>query len=199
MKHSKILMLLSMGIASMGLVACQSTQPKLAEKHDRSAKFEKKSHQADQARHEARKAKHKQRQQTVYALHSACDGKDVGSQTQVQVGERTWTGQCDLVFKPEAKRPIKSEKMREPKSKPAPYAAHTKVPRGEIISDEKRAELVKRYDQRLIQQQVRQQAVQNACQGQKVGQDIQLKLGDQQINGRCELRFKASPHSPTET
>ena len=60
----------------------------------------------------------------------------------------------------------------------------------EPLTDAQRAELTKKFDQRLAQHQANQNAMAQACQGQKAGTTIQLKMGEQTINGKCEVRFQ---------
>ena len=72
--------------------------------------------------------------------------------------------------------------------------------RGEPITDAKRAELTKQFDQRLAERQAKQQALFKACQGQTHGKTVQVKLNTQTINGKCEVRFQSKPtanHSPS--
>ena len=70
---------------------------------------------------------------------------------------------------------------------------------GAVMTDAERAERVKRYEQRLIQQQAKQKAIANACQGQKAGQSISLQIGQQQYAGSCQVVFKPSLNQATTT
>lgn len=60
----------------------------------------------------------------------------------------------------------------------------------ELLTDAKRAELTKQFDQRLAQHQAHQQVMLKACQGQPNGKAVQVKMGTYTINGKCEIRFQ---------
>jgi len=64
----------------------------------------------------------------------------------------------------------------------------------ETLTDAQRAEMVKKFDQRLARRQAQQQAMLQACQGKKDGAAAQIKLGDKMINGQCHVRFQ--PKAP---
>ena len=70
--------------------------------------------------------------------------------------------------------------------------------RGEPLTDAKRAELTKQFDQRLAERQAKQQAILKACQGKTDGSAVAIKVGEQQINGQCKVRFQPkAPVAPT--
>ncbi len=67
----------------------------------------------------------------------------------------------------------------------------------EPLTDAKRAELVKQFDQRLAERQAHQQAIAQACQAKANGTAVQIKSGERTIAGKCEVRF--IPNAPFKT
>ncbi len=66
--------------------------------------------------------------------------------------------------------------------------------RGEVLTDAQRAEMTKQYDQRLAQRQAHQQACAKPAKVKPMVKNVQVKLGDQQLNGQCLVRFQ--PNQP---
>lgn len=63
----------------------------------------------------------------------------------------------------------------------------------EPLTDAQRAELTKQFDQRLALRQAKQNAIAQACQGKANGTATQIILGEQTIQGKCEVRFQPKP------
>ena len=102
-----IKILLSLGFSAVVLTtftACQIhvTTP---EKHKMST-----SHM--QSPHPEHRGQHKVRDGRLYAqIRQACEGKAVGSQTEIRFKDKTLTGQCNLVFI--AKPLSKAERLKQ--------------------------------------------------------------------------------------
>ena len=200
MKAMTKIALISASVLSMGaLTACQSTSNVNEQKdHSRMMKHHEgqKQHRLTPEQREQFKAARAERMQLHKQIQQACDGKAAGSAVQIKAGDKTIDGQCKISFKPDHKgitgqrgefRSMRGEHrpMRGDVRQFKQHAAQTGA-----LTDAKRAELVKQYDQRLAQRQARQQAMANACNGKTTGQTVQIKLGDKSVNGQCSLRFK---------
>jgi hypothetical protein len=125
-----------------------------------------------------------------------CKGQAAGSKTQMQWRDQTITGQCQLVFIPESPTREQRLKHREHWQSSTPKM---RLQKDEILTDEKRASLVKEYDQRLIEQQARQKAISNACKGQSAGKTVSIQLAGNKQSGRCDLVFIPDRNNATTT
>ena len=189
--------LVSASLISMGaLTACQSTNtvqdkdgdhPRMMrdhhQKHERNMTPEQRE-QFQQARAE--------RQQIMRSMKTACESKAVGSAVQIKAGEKTINGTCVMLFTPdraEMKKMWLEHRTMQGEMKGMPMMQYH-----EPLTDAKRAELTKQYDQRLAQHQAHQQAMFKACQGKANGTAVQVKVGTQSMNGTCEVRFQ--PKAP---
>ncbi|WP_216937258.1 MULTISPECIES: hypothetical protein [unclassified Acinetobacter] len=187
--------LISASVLSMGaLTACQSTsnvssndQPHMMKHH------EGKKHHLSPEQREQFKAKRAERMQFAKQLQQACDNKAVGSAIQVKAGDKTIDGTCQMVFKADPKD-MKGQRgeYRGMKGEHHPMRADMRggMIRGAALTDAKRAELTQQFDQRLAQRQAQQQAMLQACQGKKDGTAVQIKIGEQTVNGKCLVRFQ---------
>ena len=197
--------LVGASVLSMGaLTACQSTStPKDAE-HGRMMK----QHHGDQDRRmspEQREHFKKMRieQRQVFAeMQKACDGKAVGSAVQVKAGDKAIDGTCTMTFNADHKAMKQEMKNARGEHKPMRGGEHRpmrgQMQRGEPLTDAKRAELTKQFDQRLAEGQAKQQAIMKACQGKTDGSAVAIKVAEQQINGQCKVRFQPkAPVAPT--
>ena len=190
--------LVGASVLSMGaLTACQSTNtvqdkdddhPRMMQdrhqKHERNMTPEQRE-QFQQARAE--------RKQMMKSIQTACDGKAVGSAVQIKAGEKTIAGTCVMQFTPdraEMKKMRREHRAMQGEMKGMPMMMRHDEP----LTDAKRAELTKQYDQRLAEHQAHQQAVFKACQGKANGTAVQVKVGTQSMNGTCEVRFQ--PKAP---
>ena len=161
----KILIASSVVVSAVLLTACQSQSAVQKPKPERMMKHQ----------HE-RMGKHHAQRGMQHAMAKACQGKAAGDKVEVALGKRTLQGQCEMVFMPKRDQNLKSNyKMTRPA---APVTG--------VLTDAKRAEMVKQFDLRLAQRQ----AIQTACQGKTVGQNIELKFAEKSISGQCVLKFK---------
>ena len=197
--------LVGASVLSMGaLTACQSTSTPKDAQHGRMMK----QHHGDQERHmspEQREHFKKMRieQRQVFAeMQKACDGKTVGSAVQVKAGDKAIDGTCTMTFNADRKAMKQEMKNARGEHKPMRGGEHRpmrgQMQRGEPLTDAKRAELTKQFDQRLAERQAKQQAIMKACQGQTDGSAVAIKVAEQQINGQCKVRFQPkAPVAPT--
>lgn len=200
MNHITKIALVSASLLSMGaLTACQSTnttkdtdQPQRmhSQKHDRNITPEQRE-QMQQIRAE--------RHEMMKQVKHACDGKIVGSTVQIKTGNQTIDGTCTTVFKADRKNMKETHGARGEhhamhRDKNRPMMMH----RDEPLTDAKRAELTKQFDQRLAERQAKQQAVLKACQGKADGTAVQFKVGTQTIDGKCKIRFQPKMPAPTQ-
>ena len=181
-------------IALGTLTACQSTN---SPKENVSTQKMHGKYDHEQRKH--MKKMHTEQREGMKKIKAACDGKAAGTATQVQIGDKTIEGTCNLVFKADRKD------FKDARAESKPMRGEHKPMQGEMrgkmgampsepLTDAQRAELTKKFDQRLAQHQANQNAMAQACQGQKAGTTIQLKMGEQTINGKCEVRFQ--PNKP---
>jgi hypothetical protein len=189
--------LISASVLSMGaLTACQSTSNVPNNDHSHMMKHHKgkKQHLTPEQR-EQLKAKRAERMQFAKQLQQACNNKAVGSAVQIKTGDKTIDGTCKMVFKADRKE-MKSHRGMKAEHHPMRADMRRGMMHGEVLTDAKRAELNKQFDQRLAQHQAHQQAMLQACQGKKDGTAAQIKMGEQTINGKCHVRFQptASPY-----
>lgn len=152
---------------------------------------------------EAFKARQAEHKQVFEQIKTACDSKAVGQSVQIKAGEKTVDGTCTIHFKADHKA-MKAEmqKMRaEQRAEHRPMQGNVRGPmhqqQREPLTDAKRAELTKQFEQRLAQRQAREQAIAQACQGQTHGKAVQIKIGEQTLKGQCEVRFQ--PKMPVTT
>lgn len=203
------IVLVTASVISMGaLTACQSTQgskddhqARMMDRQDRNQHHNKMSPE----QREEMKQMHAQRKQMREQIQKACDGKTVGQSIQVKVGQQNVDGTCNMVFKADRKAMKEMRKNFRPNDKMqqanaarpemtgemrrgAMYSAGMK--QNEVLTDAKRAELTKQFDQRLAQRQVQQQAIAKACQGQINGKTVEVKFGEQTVNGTCVVKFQ---------
>ena len=165
----KILIASGVVVSALVLTACQSQSTVQKPKPERMMKHQ----------HE-RMGKHHAQRGMQHAMAKACQGKAAGDKVEVALGKRTLQGQCEIVFMPKRDQNLKSNyKMTRPAT-----------PVTGVLTDAKRAEMVKQFDLRLAQQQAKQQAIQTACQGKTVGQNVELKFAEKSISGQCVLKFK---------
>lgn len=186
--------MLTTGLISMGaLTACQTTTAP----QDKDPRHFKAHHKQDRMTAEQRelyKQKRTERQQMFEQVKKACDGKAVGTAVQIKAGEKVINGSCKIHFK--ADRKDMKHMRGEHRSLQGQHhgvmrgeVRSFKQNRGEALTDAKRAELIKAYDQRLAQRQAQQQAMAKACVGQSHGKAVQIKVGEKMINGQCQVRF----------
>ena len=183
--------LISASVLSMGaLTACQSTSNVPNNDHPHMMKHHegKKQHLTPEQR-EQFKAKRAERMQFAKQLQQACDNKAVGSAVQIKAGDKTIDGTCKMVFKADRKE-MKSHRDMKAEHRPMRADMRRGMMHGEVLTDAKRAELTKQFDQRLAQHQAHQQAMLQACQSKKDGTAAQIKMGEQTINGKCHVRFQ---------
>ena len=189
--------LVSASLISMGaLTACQSTNtvqdkdgdhPRMMrdhhQKHERNMTPEQRE-QFQQARAE--------RQQMMRSMKTACESKTVGSAVQIKAGEKTINGTCVMLFTPD--RAEMKKMWREHRAMQGEMKGMYRMQHDEPLTDAKRAELTRQFDQRLAQHQAHQQAMLKACQGQPHGKAVQVKMGTHTLNGKCEVHFQ--PKAP---
>ena len=178
--------------AMLALSACQSTQP--THERDRHAmKMHEKNKNLTPEQRQQRQEMHEQRQQFVQAINTACDQKKSGDQVALTIGERSIQGQCKIQFYPD--RPTKKDAPREARPELRAQTDVKQAPRRQanaVMTDAERAELVKQYDLHLQQRQARQNAIAQACQGKNHGQAVEIKIGEQQMQGKCLVKFRAT-------
>lgn len=199
MKAMTKIIVLGASVLSMGaLTACQSTKHATSEDHPQMMKH----HQDYKGRHltaEQREQFKQMRAQLHKQMQQVCDNKAVGSTVQVKAGDKTVDGTCQISFKADRKD-MKAARVefRGMKGEHRPMRGDFRgaLNRGEALTDAQRAEMVKQFDQRLAQRQAQQKAVVQACQGKKDGAAVQLKIGEQIINGQCHVRFQ--PNAPVK-
>ena len=189
--------LVGASVLSMGvLTACQSTStvqdkdgdhPRMMRdhhpKHERNMTPEQRE-QFQQARAE--------RQQMMRSMKTACESKTVGSAVQIKTGEKTINGTCVMLFTPD--RAEMKKMWREHRTMQGEMKGMPMMQYHEPLTDAKRAELTKQYDQRLAEHQAHQQAMFKACQGKANGTAVQVKMGTHILNGKCEVLFQ--PKAP---
>ncbi|MCL6241976.1 hypothetical protein [Acinetobacter amyesii] len=197
MKQMTKMALIGASVLSMGaLTACQSTTAPKDNDHGRMMK----QHHGDQDRRmspeqrEHFKQMRAEQRQVFADMQKACNGKTTGSTVQVKAGEKNIDGTCTMVFKADRK----DMKKARGEHRPMRGDIRGQMQRGEPLTDAKRAELTKQFDQRLAERQAKQQAIMKACQGKTDGSAVAIKVGEQQISGKCELRFQPkAPVAPT--
>ncbi|OTG67335.1 hypothetical protein [Acinetobacter silvestris] len=119
----------------------------------------------------------------------ACDGKVVGETVQINTGDKTIIGSCNMVFKVDHKymREMRHE-LRHDNNRMM-YGHHDKQ-RMQEMTAEQRAQMKQQFEQKRTERQAKWEAIQQACVGQPNGQAIRVKMGDKSINGTCRVQFK---------
>jgi hypothetical protein len=190
--------LVGASVLSIGaLTACQSTNT-VKDKDSNHARMmhdhhQKHDHKMMPEQREQFQQTRAERQQMMKSIKIACDGKAVGSAVQIKAGEKTINGTCVMQFSPdraEMKKMRREHRAMQGEMKGMPMM----MQHDELLTDAKRAELTRQFDQHLAQHQVHQQAMLKACQGQPNGKAVQVKMGTHTINGKCEVRFQ--PKAP---
>ena len=196
--RSKIALITASVLSAGALTACQTTT---------SPNDAKGPHKFDGPRHERQmtpeqreqfKKRVEERKAFAEQIKKACEGQAVGQTTQVKIGDKTIDGTCVAHFK------IDRKDMKNLRDGHRPMKGEHRPMKGEFnkgphqnrepLTDAKRAELTQKFEARLAEKQQRQQAITKACQGQKVGQTVQIKVGDKTLNGQCQVRFQ--PKAP---
>lgn len=177
------------------LTACQSTNTtKNADRPERmhGGQYDRKAN-PDQREH--MKKMHGMQHEAMKQMKTACEGKASGTAVQIKLNNKTIDGTCTMTFKVDAKEMKKSRGERQSMQQPmhGDFRGNMGMTRGEPLTDAKRAELTKQFDQRLAQRQAQQQAIAQACQGKANGTATQIKVGEQTLNGKCEVRFQPKP------
>ena len=205
---SKIAIMTASVVSIGALTACQTTTaPKDAQAHQKfdGRHADRMDRKMSPEQREMFKARQAERKQVFEQIQKACDGKAVGQTVQLKVGEKAIDGRCNIYFKADHKD------MKQMRGEHRPMRGDVKamdMHRGdmnraqmqgsqhqrEALTDAKRAELTKQFDQRLAERQAREQTIAKACQGQSHGKAVQIKLGEQTVNGQCQVRFQ--PNAP---
>ncbi|OTG80856.1 hypothetical protein B9T33_07705 [Acinetobacter sp. ANC 5054] len=196
--------LISAGVLSMGaLTACQSTTAPKDADHGRMMKQHHGDHERKMSpeQREHFKEMRAEQRQVFTEMQKACDSKTVGTAVQVKAGDKAIDGTCVMTFKADRKAMKEARGEHKPmrgEHRPMRGDMQGHMQRGEPMTDAQRAELTKQFDQRLAQRQAKQQAIAKACQGKTDGTAVAFKVGEQQINGKCEVRFQPkAPVAPT--
>lgn len=183
--------LIGASVLSMGaLTACQSTantkdtdSSRMMKDHH--GKNERKMSPEQREQFKQTRTEHRELRKQIQTV---CDSKAVGTNIQVKAGGKTIDGTCAMTFKAEHKKLDKqSRDNHQPMRGELPKGDFK---RGEPLTDAQRAELTKKFDQRLAEKQAIQQAIAKACQGQKDGKVVQIKAGAQTLDGQCKVRFQ---------
>lgn len=195
--------LVSASVLSIGaLTACQSTNTVKDKDSDQARMMHGHQQKHDRKMTPEQREQFKQvraeRKQIGEQIKQACDGKAVGSAVQINAGDKTIAGTCVMTFKADhqAMKKMRAE-HHQMKGEHRPMRGDMngmRMQQGQPLTDAKRAELTKQFDQRLAERQAKQQAILKACQGQANGKAVQIKVGTQTINGKCEVRFQ--PKAP---
>ena len=202
MKQMTKMALIGASVLSMGaLTACQSTTAPKDNDHGRMMK----QHHGDHDRRmspeqrEHFKQMHAEQRQVFADMQKACNGKTTGSTVQVKAGDKSIDGTCTMVFNADRQDMKKARGEHKPmrgEHHPMRGDIRGQMQRGEPLTDAKRAELTKQFDQRLAERQAKQQAIAKACQGKTDGTAVAFKVGEQQINGKCAVRFQPNVVAP---
>lgn len=207
--------LVSASVLSIGaLTACQSTHTVKGKDSDHARMMhdhhQKHDHKMTPEQREQFQQTRAERKQVFEQIQKACDGKSVGQFVQIKAGDKTIDGTCSMRFKADRQDMKRMHKemmgmhgeMKGTQMKDGHHPMRgemkgmqgMRMQHGEPLTDAKRAELTKQFDQRLAQHQAHQQAMLKACQGQPNGKAVQVKMGTHTINGKCEVRFQ--PKAP---
>ena len=188
--------LVGASVLSIGaLTACQSTHTVKDKDNDHARMMhdhhQKHDHKMTPEQREQFQQARAERKQVFEQIQKACDAKAAGTAVQIKAGEKTINGTCVMQFNPDR---AEMKKMRREHRAMQGEMKGMGMQYGEPLTDAKRAELTKQFDQRLAQHQAHQQAMLKACQGQPNGKAVQVKMGTHTINGKCEVRFH--PRTP---
>lgn len=186
------------GVLSMGaLTACQSANTPKDIDHPQKMHGQKHDRNISPEQREEMKQMRAERQEVMKQIQQACDGKAAGAAVQVKAGDKTIDGTCTMVFRADKQARGEHKPMRgEHRPMRGDMQSPMHMQRGEPLTDAKRAELTKQFDQRLAERQAKQQAIAKACQGKANGAAVQIKAGAQTVNGKCEVRFQ--PNMPAQ-
>ncbi|TCM68120.1 hypothetical protein EC844_106103 [Acinetobacter calcoaceticus] len=202
---SKLALISFSVLAALTLSACQSTQStpvNSAEPQHRSGHHHDRSQMTD-AQKQHWQQQSAGRKQLFNQMQQACDGKKLGQNLQLQVADKTISGQCQLMFKPEARVGTElhtrqhqphTMRMQDQNQHPQGRDKHNQAPVDpQNMSAEQIQQRELRQQQfalRRAERQQKWQALQNACNGQTVGKNIQAQIGDKTLNGQCVVKFK---------
>ena len=199
---TKIALVGASALSIGALTACQSTNTVKDKDSDHARMMhdhhQKHDHKMTPEQREQFQQARAERKQVIEQIQKACDSKAVGTAVQVKAGDKTIDGTCVMTFKADHKaaKHMRGE-HRSMKGEHRPMRGDIngmQMKRGEPLTNAQRAELTKQFDQRLAERQAKQQAILKACQGQAHGKAVQLKVGAQSIDGKCEIRFQ--PKAP---
>ena len=188
--------LVSASVISIGaLTACQSTNTVKDKDSDHARMMhdhhQKHDHKMTPEQRKQFQQTRAERKQVFEQIQKACDNKAVGQSVQIKAGDKTIDGTCSMRFKADRQD---MKRMHKEMMGMHGEMKGMRMQHGEHLTDAKRAELTKQFDQRLAQHQAHQQAMLKACQGQPNGKAVQVKIGTHTINGKCEVRFQ--PKAP---
>lgn len=208
MKMTTKLGLISLSIFSVGaLSACQSTQSQsLDNNNDRHRHVQRTTEQKQQ--HQTQRT---ERRQAFAQMQKACDGKKMGENVQLQVGDKSIAGQCQMTFKPDHQaqsgHKVRSEHKTQSEHKgehQAEHGSHQKMHMAgktmqhqslEHMTPAQREQAKQQWSTKRAQHHAEWQALQKACDGQAAGKTIQAKMGDQLINGQCLVKFQPNENA----
>lgn len=183
MKAMTKIALITTGILSMGaLTACQSTQAPQTDKNSHSMMHGKHHHKMSPEQREKMQKMREQRKALHEQMQKACDGQAIGHNTQIQIGDKSIDGSCNLVFQPDHKAMGKMKHHMHHHQD-----SHMKM---KNMTDEQRAELKQKFEQKRAERKAQWQAIQQACAGQTAGKAIQVKFGEKMIDGQCVVKFQ---------
>ena len=195
MKMTTKLGLISLSIFSVGaLSACQSTQSQSLDNNERHRHAQLTAEQKQQ--HQTHRT---ERKQAFAQMQKACDGKKLGESVQLQVGDKSIAGQCQMTFKPDHQ--ARSEHQAEHGSHR--QMMHMERKNMENMTAAQREQVMQQFSTQRAQHRATWQALQKACDGQAPGKTIQAKMGEQLISGQCLVKFQPNEnamrtrHSPT--
>ena len=194
MKTMTKIALVGASLLSMGaLTACQSTQSvqdKGAD-HPRKMMGDKHDRRMTPEQLERKQKLREQRQAERQGILEACKTQTLGQPLEFKFDDRTVQGQCHLVFQADKDQ---LKKWRSTQAQFKDGREHRReFKRGEKLTEEQRAEKQKLREQVKAERDAQRQAITTACQGKSHGQNLQIKLGEQSINGQCQVRFKPMP------
>src|SRR5690606_41416899 len=120
-------------------------------------------------------------------MQRACEGKTIGSTVQLKAGDKTIEGQCNIFFKADRKEMKQRGEFRGMRGEHRPMQGNFRggMNGADVLTDTKRAELVKKYDQYLAVRQALQTAFARACQSKAPGKAVQVTIDVLPINGLC--------------
>ncbi|WP_374570814.1 hypothetical protein [Acinetobacter sp.] len=184
--------LIGAGILSMSaLAACQSASTAKEMQHPQKTHGPQHERGMTPEQHQQMQRMRAERHDMMQQIRQACSGKAPGAAVQAAAGGKTLDGTCIMGFKADKQALGRHDTMPDGhRAMHGSMHGSMHMQRGEPLTDAKRAELTKQFDQRLAQRQAMQQAVQKACQGKADGAAVQIKAGAQTIDGKCEVRFQ---------